>query len=217
MPANRENLSVPILIRPPARTPIFSPKQRPTRGSAADQGVRPTELPRLRRAGRCHCHTVAGVITACSAALRSSSPGAGCRFDREPESRAMTAVASEFSRCTAYGVFFATRTGLASNSSSLTIAATSGDLAIKQRNWRNARKAHDAVRHLLPRLTPTNEELQFIIERLSAMRSRLQALAQSRITRDRRSRTATSAPKSQSTFLIRVPACSYVAIPLFRR
>ena len=60
----------------------------------------------------------------------------------------------------------------------LTIAATSGNLAIKQRNWRNARKAHDAVLHLLPRLTPTNEELQFINERLSALRLRLQALGE---------------------------------------
>ena len=60
----------------------------------------------------------------------------------------------------------------------LAIAATSGDLAIKQRNWRNARKAHDAVRHLLPRLTPTNEELQLINERLSALRLRLQAVGE---------------------------------------
>jgi hypothetical protein len=60
----------------------------------------------------------------------------------------------------------------------LAIAATSGDLAIKQRNWRNARKAHDAVRHLLLRLTPTNEELQFINERLSALRLMLQAVGE---------------------------------------
>ncbi len=60
----------------------------------------------------------------------------------------------------------------------LAIAATSGDLAIKQRNWRNARKAHDAVLHLLSRLTPTNEELQLINERLSALRLRLQAVGE---------------------------------------
>jgi hypothetical protein len=62
--------------------------------------------------------------------------------------------------------------------SSLAIAATSGDLAIKQRNWRNARKAHDAALHLLSRLTPTNEELQRINERLSALRLRLQAVGE---------------------------------------
>ena len=60
----------------------------------------------------------------------------------------------------------------------LAIAATSGDLAIKQRNWRNARKAYDAGRHLLPRLTPANEELQLINERLSALRLRLQAVGE---------------------------------------
>ena len=31
----------------------------------------------------------------------------------------------------------------------LAIAANSGDPAIQRRNWRNARKAHDAVLHLL--------------------------------------------------------------------
>ena len=60
----------------------------------------------------------------------------------------------------------------------LTIAATSGDLAIKQRNWRNARKAHDAVRHLLLWLTPTNEELQLINERLSTLQLMLQAVGE---------------------------------------
>ena len=60
----------------------------------------------------------------------------------------------------------------------LAIAATSGDLAIKQRNWRNARKAHDAVLHLLSGLTPTNEELQIINERLSALRLRLQSVGE---------------------------------------
>lgn len=60
----------------------------------------------------------------------------------------------------------------------LMVAATSGNLAIKQRNWKNARKAHDAVRHLLPRLTPTSEELQLINERLFALRLRLQAVGE---------------------------------------
>ena len=60
----------------------------------------------------------------------------------------------------------------------LAIAANCGDPAIKLRNWRNARKAHDAVRHLLPRLTPTTEELQLINERLSALRLRLQAVGE---------------------------------------
>lgn len=57
------------------------------------------------------------------------------------------------------------------------IAANSGDPAIKQPNWRNARKAHDAVLHLLSRLTPTNEKLQFIKEKLSALRLRLRQSA----------------------------------------
>ena len=60
----------------------------------------------------------------------------------------------------------------------LAIAANCGDPAIKLRNWRNARKAHDAVRHLLLRLTPTTEELQLINERLSALRLRLQAVGE---------------------------------------
>jgi hypothetical protein len=60
----------------------------------------------------------------------------------------------------------------------LAIAANSGDPAIKQRNWRNARKAHDAIRHLLPQLAPTNEELQFINARLSALRLRLRAVGE---------------------------------------
>jgi hypothetical protein len=60
----------------------------------------------------------------------------------------------------------------------LAIAATSADLATKQRNWRNARKAHDAVRHLLLRLTPTNEELQLINERLSTLRLRLKPVGE---------------------------------------
>ena len=60
----------------------------------------------------------------------------------------------------------------------LAIAANSGDPAIKQRNWINARKAHDAVLHLLSRLTPTNEELQLINERLSTLRLRLQAVGE---------------------------------------
>jgi hypothetical protein len=60
----------------------------------------------------------------------------------------------------------------------LAIAANSGDPAIKQRNWRNARNVHDAVLHLLSRLTPTNEELQFIEEKLSALRLRLQAIGE---------------------------------------
>jgi hypothetical protein len=60
----------------------------------------------------------------------------------------------------------------------LAIAANSRDPAIKQRNGRNARKAHDAVLHLLSQLTPTNEELQFIKEKLSALRLRLQAVGE---------------------------------------
>jgi hypothetical protein len=60
----------------------------------------------------------------------------------------------------------------------LAIAASSGDPAVQQRNWRNARKAHDAVLHLLSRLTPTNEEVQFIKEKLSALRLRLQAVGE---------------------------------------
>ena len=57
----------------------------------------------------------------------------------------------------------------------LNIASTSGNLEIMQRNWRKAREAHDAVLHLLQRLTPTEEELQSINEKLAALRSRLQA------------------------------------------
>ena len=60
----------------------------------------------------------------------------------------------------------------------LAIAANSGDPAIKQRNWRNARKAHDAVLHLLARFTPTNEELQSINEKLSELRLRLKAVGE---------------------------------------
>ena len=63
-------------------------------------------------------------------------------------------------------------------SSFLTVAATSGDLANKQRNWKNARIAHDAIRHLLPRLMPSDEELLLLNERLYALRLRLQALGE---------------------------------------
>jgi hypothetical protein len=60
----------------------------------------------------------------------------------------------------------------------LKIASTSGNLEIRQRNWRNAREAHDAVLHLLLRLTPTEEELESIKEKLSTLRSRLQAVGE---------------------------------------
>jgi hypothetical protein len=60
----------------------------------------------------------------------------------------------------------------------LTIASTSGNLETTLQNWRNARKAHDAVLHLLPRLTPTNEELQSINDKLSALRLRLDAVGE---------------------------------------
>jgi hypothetical protein len=60
----------------------------------------------------------------------------------------------------------------------LTVASTSRNLEITQRNWRKAREAHDAVLHLLQRLTPTEEELQFINEKLSALRLRLQAVGE---------------------------------------
>jgi hypothetical protein len=60
----------------------------------------------------------------------------------------------------------------------LNIASTSGNLETAQRNWRNARKAHDAVLHLLPRLTTTNEEFQLIDEKLSALRLRLEAFGE---------------------------------------
>ena len=60
----------------------------------------------------------------------------------------------------------------------LAVASTSGDLETTRRNWRNARKAHDAVLHLLQGLTPTEEELQSINEKLSALRLRLQAVGE---------------------------------------
>jgi hypothetical protein len=60
----------------------------------------------------------------------------------------------------------------------LNIASTSVNLETTQRNWKNARKAHDAVAHLLPRLTTTDEELQFIEKELSALRLRLKAVGE---------------------------------------
>ena len=60
----------------------------------------------------------------------------------------------------------------------LNIASTSVNLETTQRNWKHARKAHDAVAHLLPRLTTTDEELQFIEKELSALRIRLKAVGE---------------------------------------
>jgi hypothetical protein len=60
----------------------------------------------------------------------------------------------------------------------LAVAATSGSLETTSRNWKNARKAHDAVLHLLQGLTPTEEELQSINEKLAALRLRLQAVGE---------------------------------------
>lgn len=60
----------------------------------------------------------------------------------------------------------------------LTVASTSRNLEITHRNWRNARKAHDAILHLLPRLTTTDGELQSIDEKLSALRFRLEAVGE---------------------------------------
>ena len=58
----------------------------------------------------------------------------------------------------------------------LQVAGTSSDTETRERNRQNARKAYDTVLYFLPRLHPTAQERQKIEEKLSILRTHLQAL-----------------------------------------
>jgi hypothetical protein len=58
----------------------------------------------------------------------------------------------------------------------IAVAETSRNEAVVRRNYDNARKAHDAVAHLLEKLTPNAEERKVIDAKLAVLKIRLQAV-----------------------------------------